>query len=245
MEYSSRKPILDKQRKKLFVITLLVTTAYNFTASPFISQANAQSIPDLNIDVVTSTLDTAAKAKEVERAEADSRTDAEKQEAEALKKRVNALFNEPDSDYNIVSYATARDHESKIAYIFDSLTKQGVNDLESIQEVLDAYNAPFTAEQILSSALKYDINPKMIMAMVQQDSSYGTKGKGKYSFNPGNIGNDDAGHIKNFGNWQAGLDAVADWLNKHRTKEHKPNAAPESISDKSQKLDPKPITPAQ
>ncbi|MDD2807972.1 MAG: hypothetical protein PHW95_05670 [Patescibacteria group bacterium] len=103
MEYSSRNPILNKQRKKLFVITLLVTTAYNLVISPLLHQANAQTFVDLNLNAVTSTLsasDAAIKAKEVEQAELQQQQAAEA-EAAKPKRVIISSANRSVSAYNV------------------------------------------------------------------------------------------------------------------------------------------------
>jgi len=54
------------------------------------------------------------------------------------------------------------------------------------------------------------------MALMQQDTMFGTTGEGAKLHNPGNVGDDDAGHTRDFGTWESGVDAVAAWLDRHR-----------------------------
>ena len=117
---------------------------------------------------------------------------------------------------DITRYATDPKHEQKIASIVGSL-----GDVATTTEI-DNYikerapNSPVTGSMITSVAKKYQISPKLILAIIQNDSSFGTKGKGARSKNPGNVGNDDTGKIVNFKSWQEGVEAVAKWLKKHQ-----------------------------
>jgi hypothetical protein len=75
---------------------------------------------------------------------------------------------------------------------------------------------------ITASAKKYDISPSMLLAIVEADSSIGTKGLGKKTNNPGNVGNDDAGNKVYYEKLQDGIDAAANNLSKRKIKNRKP-----------------------
>lgn len=119
--------------------------------------------------------------------------------------------------YDISSYATDPNHEKAVQGILN-----GIGKFNSIPE-MDAYikrkypNSPVTGQMIANAATKYGVSWEMMTAMMEQDSSMGTAGKGARTFNPGNVGNDDSGNIRNYGNWQAGVDAVANWLSRHKS----------------------------
>lgn len=118
--------------------------------------------------------------------------------------------------YNISSYATDPNHESAVASILNN-----IGQFNTTQEI-DAYiqrvapGSPITGDMVAKTSEKFGVSWEMLVAMMQQDSNLGTAGKGARTFNPGNVGNDDAGNIRNYGNWQSGVDAVGNWLNKHR-----------------------------
>lgn len=118
--------------------------------------------------------------------------------------------------FNISSYATDPNHETAIASLVQGMGQfQNLNDVQNyISKV--APNSPITADMVSKASEKYGVPWEMLVAMMQQDSSLGTAGKGARTFNPGNVGNDDSGNIRNYGSWQKGVDAVADWLSKHR-----------------------------
>lgn len=119
--------------------------------------------------------------------------------------------------YDIGSYATDPNHEKRVQSILT-----GIGKFNSVSDI-DAYikrkypNSPVTGQMIANSAGKYGVSWEMMTAMMEQDSSMGTAGKGARTFNPGNVGNDDSGNIKNYGNWQSGVDAVASWLSRHKS----------------------------
>jgi hypothetical protein len=118
--------------------------------------------------------------------------------------------------FDIGVYATDPNHERAIAQHLANIgTLENSEDIdEYVQRV--APGSPITSDMIRSTSEKYGVPWEMLVAMMQQDSSLGTKGKGARTFNPGNVGNDDAGNIVNFGDWQSGVDAVGAWLNNHR-----------------------------
>lgn len=118
--------------------------------------------------------------------------------------------------FDIGRYATDPNHERAVASIVQGIGK--FNTLDEVQSYIQRKypNSPVTAEMIGNAAGKYGVPWEMLVAMMEQDSSLGTQGKGARTFNPGNVGNDDAGNIKNYGDWQSGVNAVASWLDRHR-----------------------------
>jgi len=83
-----------------------------------------------------------------------------------------------------------------------------------------APDSPLTGEMFLASCENHNLRSEglnLLMALIQQDSMYGTKGEGADLHNPGNVGDDDAGHTRDYGTWQNGVDAVAEWMNQHRS----------------------------
>lgn len=119
-------------------------------------------------------------------------------------------------EYDITRYATDPLHEKKI---MDILSKMAVMDTA---EKIDAYikgkypSSPVTGEMIMSAALAYDVDTRLIMAIIEQDSSFATAGKAIRTLNPGNVGNNDDGDLRYYSSWQEGVTAVAEWLNRHR-----------------------------
>ena len=119
--------------------------------------------------------------------------------------------------YDISSYATDPNHEKSVQGILTGIGKfNTVADIDSY--IKSRYpNSPITGQMIANAAGKYGVSWEMMTAMMQQDSALGTAGKGARTFNPGNVGNDDSGNIRNYGNWQSGVDAVGEWLSRHKS----------------------------
>lgn len=87
---------------------------------------------------------------------------------------------------------------------------------ENLQAYIDsvAKNSPITAQMVFNSANKYGVDPKILASIIQHESKFGTLGVGAKTFNPGNVGNTDSGATRNWGSWQAGVDAVAENMSK-------------------------------
>jgi len=119
-------------------------------------------------------------------------------------------------EYDITTYATDPEHEEKIMNI---LSKMGVMDtVEKINDYIGGkyLSSPVTGEMIMSAALAYNVDTRLTMAIMEQDSRFGTAGLAVRTLNPGNVGNDDDGNIRTYESWQEGVTAVAEWLSRHR-----------------------------
>src|SRR3989344_9295955 len=119
-------------------------------------------------------------------------------------------------EYDITIYATDPLHEEKIMNI---LSKMGVMDtIEKIDDYINRkyFSSPVTGEMIMSATSAYDVDARLMMAIIEQDSSFGTAGKAVRTLNPGNVGNNDSGNLRAYESWQEGVTAVAEWLNRHR-----------------------------
>ncbi len=127
-------------------------------------------------------------------------------------------------EYDITVYATDPQHEEKI---LDILSRMGVMDTA---EKIDAYikskykSSPVTGEMILTAAHALAVDARLMMALMELDSRFGTAGIATSTLNPGNIGNDDDGNTRTYGSWQEGVTAVAEWLSRHRAVKGTPVA---------------------
>ncbi|PCI29857.1 hypothetical protein COB55_01410 [Candidatus Wolfebacteria bacterium] len=118
--------------------------------------------------------------------------------------------------YDITPYATDPLHEEKV---YNILSKMAVmNTVEKVDKYISSgyRGSPVTGAMVMSGAAAYDIDIRLLMAMMQQDSSFGTAGLAVRTLNPGNVGNDDGGNLRIYASWQEGVTAVAEWLNRHR-----------------------------
>src|SRR3989344_893634 len=119
-------------------------------------------------------------------------------------------------EYDITPYATDPLHEEKIMNI---LSKMGVMDtVEKIDDYIDGkyLSSQITGEMVMSAASAYSVDTRLMMAIMEQDSSLGTAGVAVRTRNPGNVGNDDDGNTRTYESWQEGVTAVAEWLSRHR-----------------------------
>ncbi|MEN9621784.1 MAG: hypothetical protein RLZZ67_218 [Candidatus Parcubacteria bacterium] len=117
--------------------------------------------------------------------------------------------------YDISAYATDPQHEQKIQTIVNGIpTLDLVTDIDTYIQS-KASGSPVTGNMVVSSAGKFNVNIPLLLAIIQNDSAFGTLGVGARTFNPGNVGNTGMNEV-NFGSWEAGVDAVAEWLAAHR-----------------------------
>ena len=121
--------------------------------------------------------------------------------------------------YDISSYATDPKHETATSSIYQTVADKDFSNANVISNLIKSKypSSPITGQMIIDSANKYGVDPKVMYALMAQDSQMGTMGKAIKTYNPGNVGNDDTGKLVNMGSWQNGVDAVASWLSNHRS----------------------------
>jgi len=143
-------------------------------------------------------------------------------------------------EYDITPYATDPEHEEKIMNI---LSKMGVmNTAEKIDDYIKgkSLSSPVTGEMVTSAVSAYSVDARLTMAIMEQDSRFGTLGVAVRTLNPGNIGNDDDGNTRHYESWQEGVTAVAEWLNRHRASQEIPE---ETVLEPTATSTPSFITP--
>lgn len=118
--------------------------------------------------------------------------------------------------YDINSYATDPTHEAKVSALWDRY--QTVKSIPEISAAITrvAPNSPVTAQDIMTASSTTGVPPGLILAIMQQDSSFGTAGKAVRTKNPGNVGNTDSGATQSFKTWAEGVMAVARNLAKRK-----------------------------
>ena len=136
--------------------------------------------------------------------------------------------------YDIGTYATDQQHESSVQSILDNIGQMtSIEQMDNyIQSV--APDSPITGEMIAKASEQYGTSWETMMAIMQQDSNFADprmdRNGVKHSdivtgedrqravkfFNPGNVGNVDSGSNVDFGDWQAGVNAVAQNLARRR-----------------------------
>lgn len=119
-------------------------------------------------------------------------------------------------EYNIDPYATDPKHEQNIETILSRM------DFMDSPEKIDTYIksirplSPITGEMVWRASKKHSVDVRLMLALMENDSHFGTEGKAVRTRNPGNVGNDDTGALKYCKSWEEGVDLVAKWLHKNR-----------------------------
>jgi hypothetical protein len=145
--------------------------------------------------------------------------------------------------YDITSYATDPLHEQKIRKILSYMPQ--MNNALDIDEYINkkAESSPVTGYMILSAANTYAVDARLMMAIMEQDSHFGTRGIAVRTLNPGNVGNNDDGDTRTYPSWEEGVIAVAKWLNSHRRNENEPKPKIIIPEPKPEPVEPDPIIP--
>ena len=119
--------------------------------------------------------------------------------------------------YDVSAYATDALYEQKIRTILDGMIAFSTPaDVDAyIQDM--APGSMVTGDMVYGAVNEYSIDLPLLMAIMQNDSAFGTKGIGATTNNPGNIGNTGSA-TRSFGSWNEGVRAVAEWLSRHRTE---------------------------
>jgi hypothetical protein len=119
------------------------------------------------------------------------------------------------TEYDISTYATDPLHEQKIADILNymgAMNSPADIDLYLSNQIIAC---PLNGSMIFNAALKYAVDSRLLMAIMELDSHFGTAGIAITTFNPGNVGNTGTA-TRTYSSWEAGVEAVASWLDKHR-----------------------------
>ena len=117
--------------------------------------------------------------------------------------------------YDISAYATDPNHEKNIQAIIDGMP------MLNVASEIDAYiqnlapGSPVAGDMILAAANQYTVDIPLLLAIMQNDSMFGTLGIAVSTLNPGNVGNDGT-NTKTYPTWAEGVNAVAEWLSRHR-----------------------------
>lgn len=122
--------------------------------------------------------------------------------------------------YDISSYATDPQHEQKVTSIYSTIPDfQDEKGADLAIKKLSP-QSPVTGKMVVSAAQEFGVDPKLMIAIMQQDSSLGTAGMGARNNNPGNIAQfDDLKQpVAGYKTMQEGVNAVAKWLSNHKSK---------------------------
>jgi hypothetical protein len=145
--------------------------------------------------------------------------------------------------YDFTSYATDPNWGNSVNSILSKIPAVGSLAVGPVDprtpSSLDGYikkvapKSSITSQMIVNASQKFNVDPKLLSAILQQESQFGTAGKGARTFNPGNVGNTDSGAEVNYGNWQAGVNAVAQNMAKRQIANQANNPTLNSNDPKS------------
>ena len=116
------------------------------------------------------------------------------------------------------AYATSEAHLKRLNNIHVKIPIIN-NEQDAQKYITKGYpTSNVTGAMAVTSAKKYGVPIRLLLAAMEQDSSFSTKGKGQRTKNPGNVGNNDAGDLVYYEALRDGVDAVAKNLSKRKVK---------------------------
>lgn len=122
------------------------------------------------------------------------------------------------ADGRIQPYATKQGYADDINHIYNDIKRRiPMPSAEAFDEYIKNNaigKSPVTGNMIMLSAGQYGIDPYLLAAVFNDESSFGTDGAAVKTMNPGNIGNTDNGSTRTFGTWKQGVDATAKELQR-------------------------------
>lgn len=119
-------------------------------------------------------------------------------------------------EYNITPYATNPFHEQAIWNCLEEMPW-----MTTVPEI-DTYirsvscQSPVTGQMVWKSSKGDESKVRLMLAIMRQDSGFGTTGLGARTHNPGNVGNTDNGSTRDFKTWAKGVQGLADWLDRNQ-----------------------------
>jgi hypothetical protein len=117
--------------------------------------------------------------------------------------------------YDISAYATDPLHEQKIQNIINAMPAMvSATDVDIYIQSIDIAS-PITGDMVMPAVEQYNVDLFLLLAIMQNDSNFGTLGVGARTNNPGNVGNNGISE-RSYPSWGEGVLAVAEWLDNHR-----------------------------
>ena len=164
-------------------------------------------------------------------------------EAEVVQNGIEASFNSNGTNdiakivlgYDISSYATDPSHEMKIQSILENIGIMDNSEKIEIYIKNAAPTSPLNGGMIYEASNKYAVDVRLLMAIMELDSRFGTAGVAIITLNPGNVGNTGSSS-RTYSSWQDGVNAVANWLNNHRKTANVITDIPQIVPVKNESL---------
>ncbi|MCX6754698.1 MAG: hypothetical protein NTU81_02630 [Candidatus Nomurabacteria bacterium] len=158
-------------------------------------------------------------------------------EAQVVQNGIEASFNptvvndttECLLKYNIAPYATDPYHEIKIQNILENMGLMDSPDKIEFYIKKTNPDSPLNGIMVWNASQQYAVDARLVLALMELDSRFGTVGVAVRTLNPGNVGNDGT-NTKTYSSWEEGVAAVAAWLNRHRIAVAPTAVAPEVVA---------------
>jgi hypothetical protein len=174
----------------------------------FPPEASAAELPVENLPPGFTTITDKTTGKKLTLGTAD----LEKIPVTPVKKNVGII-----SGIDIGRYATDPKHEVKVQMIYNNMPD--INSAADIDNYIKSKfrKSPIAGWMVLNAASEYNIDPKLLIAIMQQDSGLGTVGQGARNNNPGNVATYGNKRFV-YKNWAEGVRGAARALNRFRIK---------------------------
>lgn len=116
--------------------------------------------------------------------------------------------------YDVSAYATDALYEVKIKNILACMPAFATTRDVDLYMTNLAPTTPLLGSMIAQAIVQYPVDIPLLIAIMQNDSLFGTLGVGARTNNPGNVGNTGS-ETRTYPSWQDGVTAVAEWLSRH------------------------------
>lgn len=127
------------------------------------------------------------------------------------------------------AYAADPNQPAQVRAINDAITNQfgSIPDAQTADAAVQSLTpgSPITGSMIMSASQQYGVDPGVLISVMQNDSSLGTKGEAVGTMNPGNVGNTGTS-TSSMNSWQDGVNAVAQNLAQRESKPDSVSSAP-------------------
>lgn len=117
--------------------------------------------------------------------------------------------------YDMSSYATDPEYLNKLSVILEALPNfSSASDIDLYIKNL-VPDSHIYGQMVWDACTQNNVDIYLVTTILQLESLFGTSGVGAYTSNPGNVGNTGS-DTRNYNSWQEGVNAVAEWVSRHR-----------------------------
>lgn len=145
--------------------------------------------------------------------------------------------------HNLASYAQDPNQFASVSKIYYGLS--GIQSVDQADKYIQskAPGSPITGQMVFEAARQHNTDPRLMLALFEHESRFGTAGLATKTRNPGNIGGDNPSKEFYKDDWGAGVNLTAGWLDKHRDQGQRSSNALMSPSMINASQERQPIAP--